>query len=704
MSYQTILAGVLMMRALTPAVPAEILRVDVNSMPRIVFTGDSQTCGRVGALDYPQMLSWELPLRVFNTGVGGTSITHLLQEKTGGTATVKQGETVVHGEKVGWHAGSYPGQKLRLGKQEYVIDRAEVIDYNQARSNLHLTEPAREGFSGTDFAVEAGWRVRIAEIRPQYAVFMYSVNDPGWTSEQFKGYLAEITQRCRQSGIEPIFLSGFPLMEATSGGSHPGNNERVLARPQDMLEFATAEKACFGDVFRTLMLLDQQRTSVWVDTVHPTTDGSLPAIQAMRDILRRLGAGRNTWLKAYRSPGADLPVMPSTELAPITTSQPDYDVNNKPDDNAFSLEAIRARDEYGLLAEADGQYLRSETPLVLAFGSAEPLTGVKTAVVEIVTEGPAEVLWLNLQAGKWEKLADCNGKLRADLPAQALLRATFWPLYLAVRGEKLGVDYAALELNGSFPRGMTAPGPPHEAILWPDPSAYKWSAEGNLFPNGDLQKAKAGVPVGWQKQGAALYLPSGVVAKGNGDFAGERRCEQFRAAGQDFTATVRPLDMLQIAQGLESATGNFLIEKVVSEEHLDLRRAAKAAAEGLDFVITRSSGLNAVPGSSVIEAGPAGSWQATIKAPAGASDLSFFYRVYDPAGMTATSRPGREARGQIEDRTRNMIFVIEPRECSYVWQRHTETLILQKAGKLVLQLRAAGATPVQYTGFSLVKR
>jgi hypothetical protein len=72
--------------------------------------------------------------------------------------------------------------------------------------------------------------------------------------------------------------------------------------------------------------------------------------------------------------------------------------------------------------------------------------------------------------------------------------------------------------------------------------------------------------------------------------------------------------------------------------------------------------------------------------------------------MKADSRLGREARGQLEDRTRDVIFVLEPRECSYIWQRHTVTLTLEKAGELALQLRAAGDIPVQYTGFSLVKR
>ena len=56
------------------------LKVDVNVMPRIIFTGDSQTCGCVGAMDYAQMLAREIPLRVFNRAVGGSNTSHLLGE------------------------------------------------------------------------------------------------------------------------------------------------------------------------------------------------------------------------------------------------------------------------------------------------------------------------------------------------------------------------------------------------------------------------------------------------------------------------------------------------------------------------------------------------------------------------------------------------------------------------------------------------
>ncbi|MEN6546317.1 MAG: SGNH/GDSL hydrolase family protein, partial [Armatimonadia bacterium] len=562
-----LLAAAVVISLAAPARAATI-RVDVNSMPRIVFTGDSQTCGRVGALDYPQMLSWEVPLRVFNTGVGGTSITHLIREKTGGTATLKAGEKVAHGEKVGWGSGPYPGQKIRFGKQDYVVDRIEMLDYKAALYNVYLTEPAREDFTGTDFSVEEGWRVRIAEIKPQYAVFMYSVNDPSWTSEQFKGYLAEITRRCRESNITPIFLSGFPLMEAPSGGSHPGTNDNVLRRPQDMLEFCQAEKLAFGDVFRTLMLLDEQRTSVWVDTVHPTTDGSLPAIQAMRYLLKQLGAVSGPFVRGYRVPGSELPCT-FDNLSPITPSQPDYNARNEPRDNEFDLESIRIRDEYGLLATADGQCLKSEQPLVLEFGQL-PAGMVDQAAVELVSPEQVLVSYFDPEKKQWVKLCEGSGKLRGEVPAKL---AQTGLLRVAVQGKPVLLDYAGLELKGDFPPSPPAAATP-QPLIWPEPGQYAWPASANLIANGDLTRASSGTPDCWVRRGNAAYQPAGTIAKGTGDFR-EERLDQFQAAGQAFNSSVRPLDMVVIEKGPEGVTGNFLIQSIIDDETLDFRRFAK---------------------------------------------------------------------------------------------------------------------------------
>ena len=690
---------------ITVAVPARAatIRVDVNSMPRIVFTGDSQTCGRVGALDYAQMLSWEVPLRVFNTAVGGTSITHLLQEKTGGTATLKAGEKVAHGEKVGWGSGPYPGQKIRFGQaggthaQEYVVDRIEMLDYKAALYNIYLTEPAREDFAGTDFSVEPGWRVRIAETKPQYAVFMYSVNDPSWTSEQFKGYLAEITRRCRESNITPIFLSGFPYMDAESGGSHPGTNTNVLKRPQDMLDFCQAEKLAFGDVFRTLMQLDEQRISVWVDTVHPTTDGSLPAIQAMRYILKQLGALSSPYLRGYRVPGTELPGT-FDGLSPITPSQPDYNAKNEPRDNEFDLESIRVRDEYGLLADADGQCLTSDQPLLLEFGQL-PAGMLDQAAIEVVSPERLHVSYFDPEKKAWVKLCEGSGKLRGEVPPKL---AQTGILRVAVQGSPVKVDYAGLELKGDFP-----PPPPVAAkdqfILWPEPGQYAWPASSNLIVNGDLTKAQSDSPKGWEKSGQATYQPAATVAKGTGDFRRER-LDQFQSAGQEFTKAVRPLDMVVIEKGPEGVTGNFLIQSVLDDETLDFRRFAKEATDGLTFTVKRQSGLPAVPGGCFIETEAGGSWQMSLQLPAGTYDLTFYHQAFAPASMDAKSRPGRVAKVEVLDEKGKVLHTAIPRECSYSWQRDSLSFVLPKAQAVVVRATTESPVKVQYTGFALLKQ
>lgn len=221
---------------------AATVRVDVRSMPRVVFTGDSQTCGRVGAWDYPQMLSWEQPIHVLNTAVGGTNTMHLLDELSGGAASVKAGEQQVYGEGVGWGSGPYPGQTIRLGAESYTIDRIEVHNHKTREVSVWITEPARADFSGTDFAVEPGWRVRIEERRPDVVCFMYSVNDTGHSPEKFTGNIREMVERTRALGAQPVLLSGVPLMVADLGGSHPGNNVKVDMRARDLLACAIASR------------------------------------------------------------------------------------------------------------------------------------------------------------------------------------------------------------------------------------------------------------------------------------------------------------------------------------------------------------------------------------------------------------------------------------------------------------------------------
>lgn len=91
---------------------------------------------------------------------------------------------------------------------------------------------------------------------------MFTVNDAGSKSEGFKARLAEIARRCRETGIQPVFLSGVPFMDGESGGSDASAVSRTAQRARDLLEFCTQEKLPCGDVYGTLNLLDVQRTPV----------------------------------------------------------------------------------------------------------------------------------------------------------------------------------------------------------------------------------------------------------------------------------------------------------------------------------------------------------------------------------------------------------------------------------------------------------
>ncbi len=672
------------------------LKVDVNSMPRIVFTGDSQTVGCVGAMDYAQMISWEVPLRVFNRSVGGSNTSHLLSEFHGGTVSVKAGERVVEGDGVGWYAGPYIGQKVRIGTQEYTVDAIETLDYVKRICRLYLTEPAREDYTGTDYMFEPGWRVRIADVEPRYACFMFTVNDPRWESAEFKARLAEIVRRCREAGIQPLFLSGVPFMDAESGGSHAGAVSYTGRRAQDLLEFCLAEKLPYGDVYRTLDLLDPQRTSVWADTIHPTNDGSIIAVHALRYLLDELGASGNPYsVRGYQAPGPELPAPRPARLRPITTAQPRRDRDNQLSQTGHNLEAQRIRDEYGLIANPDGQSLISSTPLLFEIGVGEH-ERLQSFSVQIVLGAPGEVHVYNRAQHTWVPY-----KVGAALdPREYVHRGALW---IGVLGEAPAVDYLSVTLEGDVRPWQ--PPTSDRAIIWPPPGQFDWTVSGNLLPNGDLTQAEGGIPLGWVSDGdGALYVPEGVVTTGTGEFAGERR-DRFTCAGAQFTQTVRPLDMLVVGVELQDG-GNFLVERVIDDETLELRRSPKEEQLGaVPFELRRWSGLGAVPGGCCIEAKQGGSWGTSIDLPKGKYRVGFFYRVFNPAAMSAQALPTSHVRVRlVHDALERPAVVRRGLDSSYLWLRAFTDLDIPADGQLRIDVGARGPEAVQYTGFSVEER
>lgn len=683
---------------------ASVIKVDVNLLPRVVFTGDSQTCGREGAMDYPQMIAREMPVRVFNTAVGGTNLRHLLEETSGGTASVKKGEKAVKGTKVGWHAGPYPGQKIRLGAREYTIDRVETVSYKDQLATIWITEPAKEDFEGTDYAIEAGWRVRVAGRKPDYVCFMYSVNDVGWTSEQFQGKLEEVVGRCHELGAKPIFLSGVPFMDAAKGGSHPGDNERVAIRANDLCDFCAIQKIPFGDVFHNLMLLDEQCTSVWADTVHPTTDGSTSIMTAVRSLFADLGiAGNPFYVKGFRSPHGL--VCPDAPLLPFTTSQPDYSMRNVLDENHFDLAAIRQRDEYGPIATADGDCVESEIPIVLKFGVGQA-EDIKFARLELVVGSDALVSCYDWNADKWRDVGRGNGSLSLPVPPKTFQNAVHEnALWIAVSGApKVALDYAALTIEG--PLSPYKPGHTNVPIVWPKPGEIEWRDDSaNLIRNGDLVAATGDQPEHWSKVGAqALYLRPGVVARGTGEFTTDKQADLFKSEGQQFLSTVRPLDVLNILDGPEGATGRFLISKVADDGTLRVRRFPKSPARGLTFEITRSSGCAAVPGGCLIQCRGDSGWQTEVKnLKAGPYRLGFFYRAFDPGHMNASSVPGKAAEVRVFVARNRILARAADLQVSYQWQRGWLNFERLTGGSVSIRAIAATDTPVEFTGFTLVR-
>ncbi len=683
--------------ALCSAVLPATFRVDVNSMPRVVFTGDSQTCGRVGAWDYPQMLSWELPVRVINTAVGGTNTRHLLEATAGGTAEVKAGEREVRGTKVSWHAGPYPGQKIRLGTQEYTIDRIVVQSYQDSASSIWLTQPAREDFSGTDYAIEPGWRVRIAQQRPEYVCLMYSVNDVGLTPEQFRANVRQMIARTRELDALPILLSGFPYIDKDRGGSHPGANSRVIARQQDLAAVAAEQSVPFGDVFGYLLAMDEQSTSVWVDTVHPTTDGSLPAMLALRHVFDELGVAANPYyVRGYRWSGDGPPAPDLAQLTPLSTSQPDTAADGSADDALFDLAAVEVRDEYGLLARADGRCVQSDVPVLLQFGIGDPDL-IESAALEFAASSPTRLNVFDRQAGQWFAL-EPGGILNAARLKACCHRRALWAL-IAPESGTLQLDYVAAVLRGRME--PYAPQPRVGAVRWPGPELLSYEGgEGNLLSNGNLTSGDETTPAGWVATGpAAHYIRAGTVAQGAGEFIADRRVDLFRAPGQQFTRTARPLDMLQVSEAPQHAAGSFLVSQIVDDETLRVRRFPEAPVEGVRFELQRSSGCGAVPGGCAVQCARDASWAtASAPLPAGSYRLSFFHRAHAPEKMSARSLP--DCAGKVTVRLGEALVEHEF-ATSFVWQKHSLIVEVAEACGLTIAAQSTGAAAMEYTGFAL---
>jgi hypothetical protein len=211
------------------------------------------------AIDYPQLLSRVLPVRMINTAVGGSNSDALVKPMSGGTARIRQGERVLYGTEVSWGMGPYPGMRVTVHGETYTID--SVAEHPPTRNTeLNLVESARADYEGTDYQIEPGWEVRVARYRPQVVCLMF-VND-GAMPEARLGNWREMVRRTRAMGAVPVLMSPFPVDDATHGGNHPGFHEKVRQNAAAVRALAEAERAWFVDVFQLTLALPPETSAL----------------------------------------------------------------------------------------------------------------------------------------------------------------------------------------------------------------------------------------------------------------------------------------------------------------------------------------------------------------------------------------------------------------------------------------------------------
>ena len=281
-----ILCVTMVSTTLMPASAAPTHTLTVASMPTVVFTGDSQSCGRNLAIDFPQLISRIIPARVINTAVGGSNSSALLYPMKGGTVRVKKGEHVLHGEKVRWGMGPFPGMTVVVNGERYTLDHVDEHP-RTPDTEMYLTQPARADYEGDDHYVEPGWEVRVARHEPDVVCLMF-IND-GTMPESKQDDWREMIRRIRAMGAVPVLMSPVPVDCAAEGGNHPGDNTKYARNAAAVRALAESEKCWFIDVLNVYFALDPGLRGLVRDGIHPDTDGSTLIVNGLRWVFEQMG-------------------------------------------------------------------------------------------------------------------------------------------------------------------------------------------------------------------------------------------------------------------------------------------------------------------------------------------------------------------------------------------------------------------------------
>jgi len=667
-------------------------------MVTVVFTGDSQTTGRNLAIDYPQLLSRVLPVRVINTAVGGSNSDALVKPMTGGTARIAKGERVLYGTEVSWGMGPYPGMQVNVHGEVYTIDA--VAEHPPTRnSELHLVEPARADYEGTDYRIEPGWEVRVARYRPQVVCLMY-VNDSEMPPARLANW-REMVRRIHAMGAVPVLMSPFPPDDGTHGGNHPGFHAKAAQNAATVRELAAAEKAWFVDVFGLTLALDPPLRCQVGDGIHPDTDGQTAALDGLLWVFGQMGlTAARPFIKGWVLTGP--PASPEALLAggvrPFRISQPDHPDPDHQDEKGFTIAATRRNDEYGLIATADGAGVPVGPGILLRLGlerDAKPqplslrLVGERLRSPQVWHAGSAA--WRTLAASP-----DAGG-LRAEVPQDALREQT---LDVLVTAEPDGLlDALCLEQDGA-----AAASPWQPAAVEPGPYVLEslHAQPGNLVPNADFAAGEPGLAERWDVTGAAVNRPFRVPVAGLA-FAGDK---DLRVATFTSTPCARPYDLLVVHGSQSGNDGNYRVRDTLGPERVRLRRRAKAVEAGLAAELVHDDGCGLVPGGCCLEVGGGGQAATAFAVPASATavDVAVFTRVFDPTRLGTRDLPGRQSDVALlflnaAGNPLGTPWRLDAETDSFQWRKLQGTApVPMGTAQARLTLTARGPGAVQYTG------
>ena len=670
-----------------------------DSMVRLLFTGDSQSCGRNLAIDFPQLMSRIVPARVINTAVGGSSSSALLRPMKRGTVTVKKGERIVYGQGVAWGMGPFPGMKVAVNGEVYTIDH--IDEHPKRIAELHLCEPARADYQGPECEVEAGWDVRVAAHRPDVVCLMY-INDGNMPESKQQDW-HEMIRRIRAMGAEPVLMTPIPIDDSDCGGDHPGSNRKYEEASKVLREIATKENAWFVDVFNLTMALDPPLRCVIGDGIHPDTDGSTAIVNGLTWVFEQMTLmDARPFIKGWVLGGdgaRPLPGLLETGVRPFHTSQPDHPDPDHQRTEGFTLEAIRRNDEYGLVAAVDGDALALGTGLLFRCGLDQAATE-GPASLRLAGSGITEVGLWDHKAETWSPLPlERDGSwVAAAVPPQTVDNGLFHALVMGRPDAVLDAIAVDLPATPGHTRWHPRSAPVRQYSL-----ASEHAQPGNLVPNPALTEGSKGQADGWVLTGpASVNRPFGATLDGL-SFPDAR---DRRLARIDCASPVRPFDLVRVEGSQQGNDGAYRVRQALADGRFRVRKRSKAVEEGLRGTLTHNDGCGMVPGDCCVEVVRDGVATTTTRPCKGAARLrlALFFRAYGPNSPGTRDVPGNEARISVMFRDRGSQSIGKPHvvpvaSCSYQWQKLEYELALPAScATLDLQLGATGEVAVQYTG------